>query len=252
MSFLPGIFRRDNAPAPAPAAAPAASANPGGPASAQTAGPANPAANPNTMNNTPPTVPAGGPENPMDHFTSMFQPRPADPAAPKVPTLADPLLGPIDPAAFQAQVAKANFTAKISPELAQKAMSGDAAAFMEVINSASREAFSAAAQLSHGLAETGARTAAERVTGSLDGRIRDFQIRSQNTDNAVLSHPSVAPLVGATKQMIAQANPHFSPEQVQQQTELYFTQMAEVLVKPSQEAAAASTAPKAPNFASYL
>ena len=167
MAFLPGIFGKQPPAAPAPAASPAAVAGgAAGPATQQQT-PANPGAAPGMMQNTPATVPAGGPQNPMDSFVGMFKPRPVDPKAPKVPTMADPILGPMDPAAFKAQVAQANFTSAIPPETMQKAMSGDAVAFAEAINAASREAFAAAAQLSHGLVEHGARTAAERVKAAL-------------------------------------------------------------------------------------
>ncbi len=254
MAFLPGIFGKQAAPAPAapaPAASPAAVAGgAAGPATQQQA-PANPAAAPNAMvgAQTPPA--AGGPQNPMDSFVDMFKPRPVDPKAPKVPTMADPILGPMDPAAFKQQVATANFASAIPQETLQKALSGDTQAFMDAINMASREAFAASAQLSHGLVEHGARTAADRVNTSLDSRIRNFQIRSQNTSNEALAHPAVAPMLNAVKVQIAQSNPNLTPEAVQQQAEQYFTQMADVLVAPKQQAAAEAAKPTQGDF-SYL
>lgn len=256
MAFLPGIFSKAPAAAPAPvaaapAASPAAVAGGGaGPATQQQA-PANPAATPAAMVGAPGTPAAGGPVNPMDSFVDMFKPRAVDPKVPKAPTLADPFLSPLDPAAFKQQVATANFAASIPPETLQKAMSGDQQAFMDAINTASREAFAAAAQLSHGLVEHGARTATDRVSSSLDSRIRNFQIRSQNTSNEALAHPAVAPMLNAVKVQIAQSNPNLSPDAVQQQAEQYFTQMADVLVAPKQQAAKAAEAPKAGDF-SYL
>lgn len=255
MAFLPGIFGKQaqqQAPAPAtPAASPAAVAGGGAGPATQQQSPANPGAAPGMMMNTPATQAAGGPQNPMDSFVDMFKARPVDPKAPKVPTMSDPYLGPMDPTAFKAQVAQANFTSAIPQETMQKAMAGDAAAFAEAINAASREAFAAAAQLSHGLVEHGARTAAERVNGSLDSRIRNFQIRSQNTGNEALAHPAVAPMLNAVKVQIAQSNPNLSPEAVQTQAEQYFTQMADVLVAPKQQAAAAAAKPAQGDF-SYL
>lgn len=258
MSFLAGIFNKPAVPA-APAttpAAPAAATTPGGgagPASKQAA-PANPGAAPAAMLGQQAAPAVAGPENPLDSFVDIFKPKPVDPNVQKAPTLADPLLTPLDPAAFKQQVQQANFAAAIPQDTVQKAISGDPQAFAEAINIAAREAFSAAAQLSHGLAEHGARTAAERVTGSLDSRIRNFQIRSQNTNNEALNHPAVAPMLNAVKTQIAQSNPQLTPEQVQQQAETYFTQMADVLVAPKQQAAMQSQqAANAPaNFSSYL
>ena len=260
--FLPGIFGKQ--PAPVVPAAPAASAAPAsapaspaavagggaGPATKQQV-PANPGADPLNMNGAAGSGAAGGPQNPMDNFVDMFKPRAVDPKAPRVATMADPILGPMDPAAFKQQVAQANFTSAIPQETMQKAMSGDVTAFTEAINAAAREAFSAAAQLSHGLVEHGARTAAERVNGSLDSRIRNFQIRTQNTSNEALAHPAVAPMLNAVKVQIAQSNPNLSPEAVQTQAEQYFSQMADVLVAPKQQAAQAAAAPKTGDF-SYL
>lgn len=258
MSFLDGIFNRQPTTPAAPAAAtptqqptPVNNNGSAGPATKQTA-PANPGADPATMFNGQPTAPAGGPENPLDNFVDFFKPKQVDPNAPKAPTLADPFLGPLDPSAFKQQVAQTNFAASIAPETVQKALQGDPQAFMEAINTAAREAFAASAQLTHGLVEHGARSAAERVSGTIDSRVRDFQIRTQNVSNEALAHPAVAPMVTAMKRQIAQSNPQLTPEQVQQQAETYFTQMADVLTAPKQAAAAASAAPQAPNFASYL
>ncbi len=254
MAFLPGIFSRAPAPAAAPAAAaPAAPAAPAsGPVAAQMTGPANPAANPAAMLNTPPTPPAGGPQNPLDAFTTMFQPKAADPNAPKPVTLQDPILTPLDPAAFRAEVGKANFASGIPAETMQKAMSGDTTAFADAINHAAREAFAAAAQLSHSLSDHSARTAAERLNSTLDGRLRTLQIRNQTTSNEALAHPAVAPMLNAVKTQIAMSNPQLSPDQVQAQAETYFTQMADVLTAPKRQAAQAAATPAQPDFSSYL
>jgi hypothetical protein len=252
MAFLPGIFSKQ-APAPAPAAPaqPAPSPTSGaGPASQQQQL-ANPQADPAAMVGQQGTPAAGGPENPLDNFVDMFKPRPVDPNAPKSLTLQDPILGPLDPNAFKQQVSQANFAAAIPQETIQKAISGDPQAFADAINTAAREAFAAAAQLSHGLVEHGARTAADRVNGSLDSRIRNFQIKTQNTNHEALSHPAVAPMLSAVKMQIATSNPTLTPEQVQQHAETYFTQMADVLTAPKRQAAEQAAKPKEPDF-SYL
>ena len=258
MAFLPGIFGRANAPAPAPAPVapqPQAALNNNqpqpAPAPASAAGPAtkqatmaNPGADPAAMNNPVP--------NPLDNFADIFKPKAADPNTPKAPTLADPYLGPLDPNTFRQQLANVNFASNIPQETVQKAMSGDAQAFSEAINTATREAFAAAAQLSHGLVEHGARTAAERLNGTLDSRIRTFQIKTQNTNHEALAHPAVAPMLNAVKMQIAQSNPQLTPEAVQQQAEQYFTQMADVLTAPKRAAAQAASTPKETDFSSYL
>jgi len=196
--------------------------------------------------------PAGGPVNPLDSFADMFKPKAVDPNAPKTPTLADPILGQLDPTQFRQQVEQANFAASIPQETIQRAISGDAQAFSDAINAAAREAFAAAAQLSHGLVEHGSRTAAERLNSSLDSRIKNYQLRTQNTSIEQLQHPAVAPMLNAVKMQIAQSNPQLSPEAVQQQAEQYFMQMADVLSAPKRQAEEQAARPKETDFSSYL
>jgi hypothetical protein len=222
----------------------------------QVNGPANPAANPANMGTGAAPAPAGGPipgtASSLDSYVNMFKPKPADPNAPKAPTLQDPILGPMDPSAFRQQISTANFASGIPAETIQKAVSGDVNAFSEAINLAAREAFAAAAQLSHGLVEHGSRTAAERLNGTLDSRIRNFQIKTQNTNHEALSHPAVAPMLNAVKMQLATSNPQLTPEQVQQQAEAYFTQVADVLTAPKKAATQAANTPKEMDFSSYL
>lgn len=253
MAFLNGIFNKAPASAPAPQGAPAAGGG-AGPVSAQRENgqPANPGANPANMQGTPGQAPAGGPEAPkLDRFAEMFAPKQQDPNAPKTPGLNDPYLTPIDPAAFKQQVQSANFAAAIPQEVLTKAMAGDPAAFAQAINFAAQEAFSAATTISHGLSEHSARTAAERVSGSLDGRIRNSLIKGQNTSNATLANPAVAPVFNAIKSQIAQNNPQLAPAEVQQQAEQYFSEMSDAMTAPQRQAEQTKNTPKKPDF-SYL
>lgn len=253
MAFLSGIFNKPQQQQPAAPATPVNSNGSAGPAAQQPA-PANPGANPQNMQNQQAPAPAGGPVNPLDSYANLFMPKPANPNAPKTPTMADPILGAMDPAAFRTQIANTNFAANVPQEQIAKALGGDQQAFMDVINAAAREAFAASAQLSHGLIEHGVRTGAERVNSGLDSRIRNFQLKSQNTSNEALSHPAVAPMLNAVKMQIASSNPTLAPDQVQQQAEQYFSQMADVLVAPKQAAAAAAAKPKSDqtDFSSYI
>lgn len=248
MAFLNGIFNKQQPAAPQQQQAPAQP----GPAQQQLQQPVNPGANPATMPNSPATPAAAGPvPAKLDDFANMFKPQAADPNAPKQPTLSDPLLTPINQDAFKQQIAQANFAAGIPQETLQKAISGDATALMEAINHASREAFAAATQLSHGLVEHGSRTAAERALGLVDGKVRNTLLRNQNPTNEVLQNPAVAPVFNAVKTQLAQANPQLSPEAVNQAAEAYFSQMAEAFTAPQRQAEETKNAPKAPDF-SYL
>jgi hypothetical protein len=256
MAFLPGIFGKAATQQPQQPS-PANSNGSGGPASQQQQ-PANGQIAPQAQAaQQQPTQNAGGPQqgtaSPLDSFTDFFKPKQRDPNAQAAPTLRDPFLAPLDPAAFKQQVSSANFAAGIPQDTMTKAMSGDPTAFADAINHAAREAFSAAAQLSHGLAEQATRTGLERLDGSLDGRIKNYQLRTQNTTNEALNHPAVAPMLSAVKMQIAQSNPNLSPAEVQNQAEQYFDQMAGVLQGSKQAAQQpANTGPRETDFSSYL
>lgn len=250
MAFLPGIFSRPAVPA---AAAPAPQ---GGPASRQPEPVNGQQANPANMPGSQAAPAAGGPEpavaNPMDVFTNLLTPRAPDPKAPKTPTLSDPLLAPLDPVAFNEQLGKANFTQGVDPANMTKALQGDIGAFKEILDQVGRQAFGAAAKLSHGLAENGAREAGGRVEASLDSRFRDYQVRAQNPTNEALSHPAVAPMLQGVKLIIAQNNPQLSATEVNSRAEEYFTNMAQVLANPKDaNNATNNTAGKKGDF-SYL
>lgn len=255
MAFLPGIFGKA-ATQPVVQQSPVNANGSGGPASQQQQ-PANGQISPQAQaQQQSPQTPAGGPQppvtSPLDQFTAYFKPQPRDPKAPQVPTLRDPYLTPLDPTAFKQQVAQANFTSNIPQGVMQKAMSGDATAFQEAINSAAREAFSAAAQLSHGLAEQATRTGLERFDGALDGRIKNYSVRTQNVSNEALNHPAVAPMLNAVKAQIAQSNPNLSPMEIQTQAEQYFDQMSNVLQGSKQQNTPAPAGSRETDFSSYL
>ncbi len=249
MAFLTGLWTK---PAAAPAAAPVQATVPGaaGPASKQ-AEPANPGANPAAM--TAPAVgaaPAPGPIPEMAKFNDLFKAKPVDPNAVKRPTLADPILAPLNQQEFQQHVANANFAAAIPAELLNKAAAGDATALGQAINQASQAAFAAGTQLTHGLVEHGSRTAAERLDGTLGVRLRNQQISMQNVDNPVLQHPAVAPLVGIVKAQIANQNPQATPQEVLAATTEYFTNMVGAFQAPAkaQETAAMAADKSKSNF----
>lgn len=249
MAFLTGLWTK---PAAAPTAAPQQPTVPAaaGPATKQ-AELANPGANPAAM--VTPAVgapPAPGPLPEMDKFAELFKPRQVDPNAQKRPSLADPILAPLDQAAFQQHVANANFAAAIPADLLSKAAAGDATALGQAINQAAQAAFAAGTQLTHGLVEHGSRTAAERLDSTLGVKFRNQQISMQNVDNPVLQHPAVAPLVGVVKAQIANQNPQASPQEVLAATTEYFTNMVSAFQAPAklQETAAMAADKSKSNF----
>jgi len=208
-----------------PAAAPAAPAKP--------MDVANPGAGAGTdpSNPLPAPKPAEDPPvNPLDTFKDMFtiteddrKKAPADP-------FADPLLN-FDPKKFGEAATKMNFAKAVNPELAQKALSGDANALMQVINSAAQSSFVASAQVLSGILEQAISKNNGRLNATLDSKFRNMQLGYTSPENPALKHPAAQPLVEAIKATIAAKNPQLSPSEVTKQAENYFGVLSESFTK---------------------
>lgn len=157
------------------------------------------------------------PTNPLDPFMALMTPSKDVLAAreTKVKTASAGLFGDnFTPENIQKTVGSVNFAQGVDPAKVQAALGGDQNAFMEVLNSVAQSAVSASVQMSHGMVEKGVQTGAERFTGDLDSRFRDFTLRNQNTDNPALKHPVGKALLSTVSKQIAEANPRMSAEEV--------------------------------------
>lgn len=207
-----------NAPAPQVQNGPAPAAPPAGPVSKQ-ADPANPQAHPGNMNNQAP--------NPLDAFSSLFKPQvelgpDGKPVAAPPPTDPNAPLLKFDGDKIRDTITKTAFTGGIDPAQAQKALSGDVNAFMEILNGVAQQAVIANTTISQNMVELGGREVNNRVTRGLDSHIRDNQLSQYTPENDVLKHPAVAPLVDGVKLSIARNNPKMSAADVMKLTGEYF------------------------------
>lgn len=142
------------------------------------------------------------------------------PVAPQADPLAQPLFS------FKrddviAEAKKLDFTATVNPELAAKALSGDAGALQEYVNGAIQTAFAAMTLQSGNLMNDGFQRHGKAFDAALPTRLRNHEVATRQSDDPVLSHPAVAPIILAMKATIAQQQPQLSPAQVQAAAENY-------------------------------
>lgn len=194
------------------------------------------------------------PANPLDGFMKLLTPS-AEVIAAQKAKQTDPNAGYL-PAIPKDQLTKmvseANFTAGINPEVMKKAMSGDEASFAAVLNQVAQQAFSANLQLSQTLAEQAAASSHDRVTGSLDSRFRNMQIKSKVSENPALQHPMGQAMLNSLKSQIATANPQMSADEVHTAAEAGFHEFAALMVAKPANQQQADAAKSQTNWLDYL
>jgi hypothetical protein len=200
----------------------------------QAAGPANPAdpatqqqqtlaagANPNVpspttplSNGSLPAIPAAGQgtESPLANFDELWK---TDPSK----TVETPSLVPsfnLDHKGLMEAAKKVNFTNHIAPELVTKALSGDAVAFMDVLNQVAQLNFANSTAATGEIVKQSLGSAQTVLKDSvLPAAFRDQQIsQALNESNPIFSDPSVSPMLGMLKSQLAIKYPTATPQQI--------------------------------------
>jgi hypothetical protein len=171
-----------------------------------------------------PAVPAE-PASPLDKFTAIWHTPVNDDGTPK-PARTDQLQAPLfnfDPAKITDSASKLDFTSSIDPALAQKALAGDVAALMDVINQATRNAVVGVTVSQGNLVNQAVRTNNDRIVASLPEHINKTRLLESDSDNPVFSHPAAQPLVHSLKQMFFAKDPTASPAAINKQVSDYLT-----------------------------
>jgi hypothetical protein len=94
-----------------------------------------------------------------------------------------------------------------------------------------------------------------RYDSVLDGRLRDFNIRSSRPENAVLNHPAVQPLVEALKTQFASRNTDKNAAEITKMAEDYFLAMHGEIgktIKTAEDKSSGGGKDKAPDFSAFL
>lgn len=157
----------------------------------------------------------------LDALTKFWDtPKDAD-GKPVVPG-ADPLAQTVfnfDHAKVVESAKSLNFTAGVNPELVTQALSGDAKAFLEVINQVSQSAFSAATINTGQMINQGTATNNGRIKASLPRSIKEVQLDQMPASNSVFQHPAAQPLVTALRKMAFAKDPNANPADINESVE---------------------------------
>lgn len=165
------------------------------------------------------------PASPLDKFTSIWNNPTNEDGTPK-PARTDNLQAPLfnfDTAKITDSASKLDFTSSIDPALAQKALAGDVAALMDVINQATRNAVVGVTVSQGNLVNQAVRTNNDRIVASLPEHINKTRLLESDSDNPVFSHPAAQPLVHSLKQMFFAKDPSASPATINKQVSDYLT-----------------------------
>jgi len=170
-------------------------------------------------------------KNPLDAFTSMFQntDNGEQNTVPKFDLPKDKL---------EATAKSMDFLQGLDQELLQKAMTGDAASFLEVIQHASRSSYQSA--LDHG-SKLSDQFINQRL--SFDEKGFASKVNSQLTQQelsttANFNHPVVKQQLTEVAQRLAKANPDAAPADIARMAKEYVVEMANAINGTSAEDAA--------------
>lgn len=146
---------------------------------------------------------------------------------------------------------KLNFTSTVSPQLVQKALAGDQAAFVQCLNAVGQQGFIAAAQASSHLVDKQSSSVIDHVEKQLPNQIKSFQSRDAFlTKNPNFSHQAVAPLLGVIQTQLAQQFPGATSTELASHAERYLTEVVGALSK--KESAGGEEASSQQGFAATL
>lgn len=141
-----------------------------------------------------------------------------------------------DPVKVSESARKLNFTSDLNPELVQKALGGDAQAFMDVLNHATQTAFTAATLNTGKLINQSHNTNNERVKSTLPTSIKQVQLDQTATINPILQHEAAQPLVAALKKMAFAKDPSANPADVTKQVEALLVGLGTAMAEATPEA----------------
>lgn len=195
------------------------------------------------------TVPAAQTETPPDPVHSQLAemaqvwqtPLGADGKPVQVAPPTDPLQQPIftfKPEEVRKSADSLSFTQGLNPELAQKALGGDADALTQLLEGVGRNVWAMSTVNAGTMINNAGAATAQRIDQSLPNKLRSHAIQTSQSQDPILQSDALKPMVAVMKQAIAMQHPHLSPEQVQQVAEEYFHGVGKVYGVKEQQTAA--------------
>lgn len=232
-NFLASL-KGGQAPAAAPAqqatAAPAVSApSPASAASGQSSTPAPAQAGQGAAPT--PTV------DPLAAWSDLFKPAPA-PTGEAAKAPAAPDLWNVDSKQLAAAAGNINLANAIPQELVTKAIGGDAASFMEVINKTAQMSFMMAYQASMQGVKPAMEARFDAFSKEMPSTFQKMSVDATLQSDPLLSNPAMAPVVEGMRSKILAKHPDATPQQVQQTISEYLKAVGITVAQPQQGQAA--------------
>ena len=171
---------------------------------------------------TPAAAPSAAPASPLDDHTKLWQNDDTN-----KPAAAAPLFD-IDPAKFQSAIQGADFTTDIPPEIMQKALAGDVAAFTAAMNGVARQAFSHQTMATTKLIEQALDRRSQEMEAKMPEMVRKASISEQLQDSPLFQHEATKPLMAALQQQLQTKYPKATASQIAEQARNYVADFAKL------------------------
>lgn len=149
-----------------------------------------------------------------------------------------------DPTKISQAATKLDFKQVLDPALAQKALSGDAGALMDLIQQSSQATFAKAVQASGLMTQEAAKRQGDAITGSLPEYLRRQSSQLTASENKFFANPAVSPVIETIQKQLAITYPNATAAELKQHALAYFDGMAkEYASSSSPDPTAAKKAP---------
>lgn len=189
-----------------------------------------PAPNPGSLGDSPPSTDSKGnmpgtdlnPVNPLDSYAKMFE------NAAKNSGIQAPVFK-LDDKVVDEVSSKMDFTKAIPPETMQKAMSGDAQAFLSVIQATTQQAYKAAIQHSTSLTDTFMNQRAEYDQSRINSGVKEQLTTQAMSDAPNFDHPVIKQELNRVANQFAKANPDATPQEIAKASQKYISDLASAL-----------------------
>jgi hypothetical protein len=190
------------------------------------------AATPQSDGKGPGAFPAAGAgdKSPLDGFQELWKIDPANKS--QLPDLVQKFN--MDPAKLAEVASKVDFSKAVNPELAAKALSGDATAFAQVLSAVAQNSLVQSTNVAGRMMETQQTKFVEALQAHIPNILKQHSTTAAVQDSsAVFQNPAVSPVVTALQTQILAKNPNATPQEVSQQVSAYMTGLAEALITGS-------------------
>lgn len=162
------------------------------------------------------------PVNPLDSYAKMFE------DAAKNSGIQAPEFK-LDDKVVDEVSSKMDFTKSIPPELMEKAMAGDAKAFLAVIQVTTQQAYKAAIQHGTSLTDTFLNQRSAYDQSRINSGVREQLTNQALSDSPNFDHPVIKQELNRIASQFARANPDASPQEIAAAAKKYWGDIAGAL-----------------------